>query len=127
MHDKKISVEEVERYQPKFDEGLSLEQVSSRMEQGLSNKTDVIVGKSTWEILRTSVLTFFNILLFIIAGVMIYANVNSPELPWYHGLFFVIILLSNIIIGLYQDLKAKHLMKKMKLMEKMVLRQMIFY
>ena len=107
----------VDRYNPNIHEGLSLEQVEARKKDGLVNKTTLVVGKSVWEILRSNVFTFFNIMLFIIAGVMIYANVRdgNEKSHWYTGCFFIVVLLSNIIIGLYQDLKAKYLMKKMKI------------
>ena len=114
---KKIESTTVTRYSPSLEVGLSNEEVNKRKEDGLVNKTILVVGKSYWEILRTDVLSFFNILLFTIAGFMIYANVadGDPNTKWYKGIFFVGVLISNIIIGLYQDLKAKHLMKKMKL------------
>ena len=116
MHAKKIDVREVERFNPSCKEGLSEEQVNSRIEQNLINKTKMIAGKTYWEIIRTNVLSFFNILLFIIAGFMMYANTNDgvAKTKWYSGLFFLLILISNIILGLYQDLKAKHLMNKLK-------------
>ena len=96
--------------------GLNDEQVNERVKAGLVNKTKMIAGKTYWEIIRTDVLTFFNNMLFIIAGFIIYANVcdGNPKTKWHSGLFFLVVLLSNIIIGLYQDLKAKHLMKKLK-------------
>ena len=116
MRNKKAADINVERIESSFKDGLSTKQVESRVNQGLVNKTKMIAGKTVWEILRTDVLSFFNILLFILAFFMIYANVNDGlnETKWYSGLMFAAILLSNIIIGLYQDLKAKHLMNKLK-------------
>ena len=116
MRAKKVDSINIERIQSSIENGLSEGQVKSRIEQGLVNKTKMIAGKTYWEIIRTDVLSFFNILLFVIAGFMIYANVNDGlvETKWHSGLFFVLILLSNIILGLYQDLKAKHLMNKLK-------------
>ena len=117
MRTRAKSLSEVERFNPDFNNGLTAEQVNKRIEEGLVNKTKMVVGKTTWEIIRSNVLTFFNILLFTIAGFMIYANVNDgdPNTKWFSGIFFVVILLSNIIIGLYEDIHAKHLMKKMRL------------
>ena len=117
MRIKGKSLSEAERYNPDFKAGLSKKQVEQRKLDGFVNKTKVVVGKTAWEIVRSNVLTFFNILLFAIAGFMIYANVNDtdPGTRWHTGLFFVIILLSNIIIGLYEDIHAKHLMTKMRL------------
>ena len=107
---------QINRYNPDIKTGLTNEQVEERVNSKLINKTKMIAGKTTWEILRTDVLTFFNILLFVIAGFIIFANLNdgTNDTKWYTGLFFITILLANIIIGLYQDLKAKHLMTKLK-------------
>ena len=117
MHAKVKSVSEAERYNSDIKVGLSSTQVNRRVEEGYVNKTKVTVGKSTWEILRSNVFTFFNILLFTIAGFMVYGNVNDtdPHTHWYSGLMFVLILLGNITIGLYEDIHAKQLMKKMRL------------
>ena len=117
MHAKVKSVLDAERYNPDIESGLSSAQVNKRVEEGYVNKTKVVVGKTVWEILRSNVFTFFNILLFAIAGFMIYGNVNDtdPHTHWYSGLLFVLILLGNIIIGLYEDIHAKHLMRKMRL------------
>ena len=117
---KEVSNKDIERFNPSIQEGLTTKQVNQRISEKLVNKTTIIVGKTTWEILRTNVFTFFNILLFVIAGFMIYANVNDadPSTPWYQGLFFVGILISNIIIGLVQDFRTKHLMVKMSILNK---------
>ena len=117
MHAKVKSISEAERYNPDYKEGLTSTQVNKRLEEGYVNKTKTVVGKTTWEILRSNVFTFFNILLFSIAGFMIYGNVNDtdPHTHWFSGTFFVLILISNIVIGLYEDIHAKYLMKKMKL------------
>ena len=117
MHIRKGHQEQVERFNPAINNGLTSEQVEKRKSQNLTNKTKVIAGKSTWEILKTNVFSFFNILLFIIAGLLIYGNINdgSEATKWHSGLFFSLILLSNIILGLYQDIKAKILMSKLKI------------
>lgn len=113
----RIDSKEAPRFNPTVKDGLLSTQVELRKEQGLVNQTSLVVGKSTWEIIRTNVLSFFNTLLFFLAGLLIYGNVSdtSKDTHWYSGLFFVVVLLLNIGIGLYQDIKAKHLMKKMKL------------
>ena len=116
MFSKKKTNIEVKRVSADIKTGLSNEQVETRKLAGLINKTKMIAGKTYWEIVRTDILSFFNILLFIIAGFIIFANCmdQSNASHWYSGLFFTIVLACNIIIGLYQDLKAKHLMSKLK-------------
>lgn len=116
MRIKKEQQEEIVRYNPTKENGLYDNQVEERKSHKLVNVTKMIAGKTYWEIIRTDVLSFFNVVLFVIAGFIIYSNImdGDPKTPWHQGLFFVTILLANIIIGLYQDLKAKHLMKKLK-------------
>lgn len=112
-HNKNIVIEDTN---PDIKKGLSSEQVSLRIEANLVNKTKMIAGKTYWEIIRTDVLTFFNIMLLVVAGFMVFANLydGKADTPWYDGLFFLIVLILNVIISLYQDLKAKHLMNKLK-------------
>jgi len=118
MRNKKEVQIEVERYSPDFNVGLTDDEVSVRKSQKLTNKTELVVGKSTWEIIRTDVLSFFNIVLFVLAGLMVFGNINdgNENTKWYSGLFFILIVLTNLVLGLYQEFKAKHLMKKMKLL-----------
>lgn len=116
MCKKKAKNIQVDHIETDIKTGLNTEQVNARVEAGLVNKTKMIAGKTYWEIIRTDVLTFFNNMLFIIAGFIIYANVSdgNPKTQWHSGLFFLVVLISNIILGLFQDLKAKHLMSKLK-------------
>ena len=102
-------VKEIDRYSPGIKTGLTAEQVQSRLSQGLTNNIKAAVGKSYTEIIFTNVFSFFNILLFVIAGFMIAAK-------YYSGLFFLVVLIPNIIIGLYEDIKAKRLLSKLRLM-----------
>ncbi len=116
MFKRSIKNIKVDRTETDSKTGLNDEQVKERIDAGLVNKTKMIAGKTYWEIIRTDVLTFFNCMLFVIAGFIIFANLTdgNPKTKWHSGLFFLVVLAMNIIIGLYQDLKAKHLMSKLK-------------
>lgn len=118
MLKRKINIEEAERFNPFYMSGLNDNQIKQRQNEGLVNSTDKSVGKTYWEIFRTNLFSSFNILLIVIAAFMIYANVadGNPDTKWHQGLFFLLILIANSFIGLYQDIKAKNLMKKMKLL-----------
>ena len=111
MHSQKknLEKEEISSFNPSFDFGLNDEQVLIRNKQKLTNTTKAAVGKSNFEIFRTNVLSFFNIILFVIAGFMIYAE-------RYKGLLFLFVLVPNIIIGLYEDIHAKRLLSKLRIM-----------
>ena len=86
--------------------GLTTEEVNQRIEQKLVNKTNLTVGKSYFRIIADNVFSFFNILLYVIAVLMVYGG-------YYSGLLFLGVLIPNIIIGLYEDIKARRLMDKL--------------
>ena len=100
---------EDERHFPVDTEiGLTSEQVSLRNEQGLVNRIQKHVSKSYWRILLDNVLNFFNILLFALSILMIIAKIEITAFG------FLFILIINIIIGLYQDIHARHLVDKLR-------------
>ena len=105
----------IERFNPDINQGLSDEQVLLRKKQKLVNKSKKAFGKSYAEIIISNVFSFFNVLLYAIAGVMIYFAVrfNEPKIIW--GMFFMVVLLCNTIIGLYEDIKARYLLGKLRL------------
>lgn len=118
MRKKQVSKTDIKRFNPEFKTGLNSDEVSSRNEQRLNNKVKIAVGKSTWEIIRTDVLSLFNVMLIVLGALIIFGNVydSSPNTKWYSGTFFLGIVIFNLVLTLYQDFKAKHLMKKMKLL-----------
>lgn len=118
---KTVSKNNIDRYNPNFKNGLNSDQVIERMSHHLTNKTKITVGKSTWEIIKDNIFSFFNILLFIIGTVIIIRNINylgqevaGGYIQWHSDLIFFGILLTNIGISLYQDLKARYLMTKIR-------------
>ena len=88
--------------------GLTSAQVEERKENGLINKTKKFVTKSYLRIFYENVFNFFNIILFLIFAAMVVAKI---ELKNY---VFVGILVLNISIGLYQDIRARVLIDKLK-------------
>ena len=101
-------IENVEHFNVDLNQGLSSEQVQSRIDDGLTNKIPKHVSKSYWKIFYDNVVNFFNILLFAIAALMIVAKVPFTSYA------FLVILVINIVIGLYQDIKARRLTDKLK-------------
>ena len=99
----------VQRVDAPLSNGLSKEQVEERKKAGLVNKTKVVVGKTYFEIILTDVFSLFNILLFIVAGLMIAAQ-------YWTGLTFLVVLIPNIGLSLYEDIKARHLMSKLRVL-----------
>ena len=103
------SVKNVERFNPEIKQGLNNEQVQSRIQDRLTNKTSKTVGKSYFEIIMTDVFSSFNIVYFIIGGLLFAAKM-------YDSLFFFFVIIPNILISLYEDIKARKLMAQLNLM-----------
>ena len=101
--------ERIERILPPLSKGLTKEQVEERKKIGLVNKTKVVVGKTYFEIILTDVFSLFNILLFVVAGLMIAAQ-------YWIGLTFLVVLIPNIGLSLYEDIKARRLMSKLRVL-----------
>ena len=97
-----------EHFPVDLEKGLTSEQVQQRINDGLVNKTKKHVTKSYFRIVYENVFNFFNILLFLIIAAMIIARIELINFV------FAGILGLNIIIGLYQDIRARKLIDKLK-------------
>ena len=89
--------------------GLSTQQAEALRAQGLSNQQSDTGGKSAGEIIRSNALTFFN-LIFVIITVLL-CLVGS-----YRNLTFLPVVIGNTLIGIFQELRAKHILDKMSLL-----------
>ncbi|HBF68813.1 MAG TPA: ATPase P [Firmicutes bacterium] len=88
--------------------GLSDEQVQKRKEEGLINKTPKKVTKSYFKIIFDNIFNFFNLLLFAIFIFMLTAGFDPRNYA------FIYLLLINISIGLFQDIRARKQSDKLK-------------
>ena len=91
-----------------LEKGLTSAQVEERKKAGLVNKPKKRVTKSYARINYDNIFNFFNILLYIITAAMIVARMEVLNF------FFDGILALNICIGLYQDIRARVLIDKLK-------------
>ena len=103
---------------PSFDVdpniGLNKEQVLSRQKDRLYNKSPKRVTKSYLRIFVDNILNFFNILLISIAIVCLIAGIGFTDWTDIKFYFFVLILTANILIGVVQDIHARRLVDKLK-------------
>ena len=97
------------RYDTNKDTGLTKDIVEKRILENLVNNTKVKNSKSIPKIIFTNLFTFFNILIFIIAGILI--SVNA-----YTDLVFLGIVTCNIVIGSIQEIRAKKMISQLSLM-----------
>ena len=94
--------------------GLKDKDVELRIEEGLTNKSPKRVTKSYFRIFIDNFLNFFNILLFIIGAFLLLAQVGFDDISDIKYYFFLIILFANIFIGFGQDVHARKLVDKLK-------------
>ncbi len=107
MKQKQISP--TERYSPSIKEGLTFEQVNTRLIEGNVNKVAQSYSKSYLNIFIGNVCTFFNLLGLIVAIALISVKAELSQF------FFVLIYLANISIGIIQEIRAKICIEKLTL------------
>ncbi len=96
------------RFQPDINIGLLSSQVAARQQDGLINKTKKHYSKTYGQIFKENFLTLFNILLIIIGIALI-------SIGQWNQCLFLIVLVLNIGIGVFQDIRAKHTIDKLRL------------
>lgn len=99
---------DIEIINPDINIGLSDDEVKRRISDGLINKISKTVTKSIFKIIFDNVFNFFNIILFGVAIFLICIGAKFTDLMFFY------LLLINIAIGLFQDIKARQKVKKLK-------------
>ena len=94
--------------------GLANEQVAERVANGQINYTKRGSTKTVGRILFTNIVTFFNLMCFTVAGFLFFVGATMTAAA-YFDLFFLVILLLNISIGIIQEIKAKFIIEKLSL------------
>ncbi len=105
---KTYSLLNAERYEPDLKKGLTSKQVADRIEQGYINYYETNNTKSYRNIFFSNIFTFFNLLCFLIVLALIL--VGS-----FNNLFFAVIFICNMTIGIIQEIKAKKTVEKISL------------
>lgn len=94
--------------------GLTNNQVEERIKQGYTNVNNEAKGKSIFEIIITNVFTAFNILYFVIAIILIFIDIKNNE--GFSNLFFLLLVITNTLIGIFQEIKSKITVDKLKIL-----------
>lgn len=108
LHQETRAAYTAERFYPDPSMGLSSHQVQQRMSQGLSNEEQGVKTKTEKQILFDNIFTFFNILNFLLAILVIL--VGS-----YSNILFLGLIFWNIIIGCFQEIRSKRIIDKLSL------------
>ncbi|MDR0404583.1 MAG: HAD-IC family P-type ATPase [Oscillospiraceae bacterium] len=102
-------IEQTRRYNPSPSSGLTGSQVKERVREGLENAHVSVPTKSLARIIRENFLTLFNILNFGLALAVI--AVGS-----YKNVLFMGVVLSNLVIGAFQEIRAKRAVDQLSLL-----------
>lgn len=97
------------RYETDKENGLPLEAVEQRILDEQVNESSKKKSKSIAQIFMSNIISFFNILIFIIAGFLISVGAITD-------LAFLVIVVVNITIGIVQEIKAKKMIDELSLM-----------
>ncbi len=91
------------------EQGLSDRDVELRIHLGYQNVEAVSNSKTFGEIVRSNVFTFFNMIFFLLAFAIIAVG------AWYN-LSFMIVVISNIVIGIVQEWRSKRKLDELNLL-----------
>lgn len=103
-----MSVQEKARPLTNLTVGLTDKEVTNRIANGMTNRQEESISKSTGQIIRDNMMTFFNFINVVLAGLIIF--VGS-----FKNLFFLGIVICNTAIGIIQELRAKRTLDKLSL------------
>ena len=88
--------------------GLSQEEVKERIASGQQNDYQEDATKSTGQIFSDNILTLFNFLNFGIGVCLLFVGA-------YSNMAYLAIIMVNIIIGIYQEIHARNLVRKLSI------------
>ena len=91
--------------------GLSIQEVKEKRRKGEGEHESESITKSKNQIIRENVLTLFNLLNFIIAGLLFAVGA-------YTNMIFIAIIILNIVIGIAQEFKAKKLVDELSILNR---------
>ena len=91
-----------------INSGLSSKEVENLTAEGKINGDNNIQTKSIGQIIRSNTLTFFNMINLILAAMV--AFVGS-----YKNMLFIGVIICNTAIGIFQEIRAKHVIDKLSL------------
>ena len=89
--------------------GLTYKEVQKRIEQGQTNKQSLPKSRSVREIIHNNIFTLFNFLNFFLALLIVISG-------HYRNLLFMGVVVSNIIIGIVQEIRSKQMVDNLSLM-----------
>lgn len=99
----------IERTAVSYKEGLSNILVQERMEKGWTNRAVESPEKTNGQIVKDNIVTYFNLIFLVLSLLLIIAGS-------YRSLTFLPIIIANTLIGIIQEIRAKNVLSKMKML-----------
>ena len=87
--------------------GLTQDEAISLYEKGKGNVQIDNIGKTNLDIIKENVFTYFNLIFFIMALLLIISGA-------FNSLTFLPVIICNALIGIFQGIKAKNVLDKLK-------------
>ena len=97
-------------------QGLSAEEVLLRKHGGWTNRTPRSASKTEKEIVLENCLTFFNMVFLVLAVVLLIGGSSVKNMT------FLVVVICNTLIGIYQEIRAKRAVDKLTLVAAQQLR-----
>ncbi|RKM62457.1 HAD family hydrolase [Butyrivibrio sp. CB08] len=89
--------------------GLTQAEAKALYDQGKGNVQIENIGKTTKDIIRENIFTYFNLIFFIMAVLLVISG------AW-NSLTFLPVIICNALIGIFQGIKAKNVLDKLKVL-----------
>ncbi len=89
-------------------QGLTTQQVNERIEKGLVNNQRGVATKTIGQIVASNLCTLFNLINAILAGLVLFTGS-------YKNALFMGVIISNLLIGIVQEIRAKRTIDKLSL------------
>ena len=89
--------------------GLTAQEAKSLYENGKGNVQIDNIGKTNLDIIKENVFTYFNLIFFIMAVLLIISGA-------FNSLTFLPVIICNALIGIFQGIKAKNVLDRLKVL-----------
>ena len=89
--------------------GLTAQEVQQRVDAGLANGLLQRAGRSEKDILLQNILTFFNLVFAVLALVLALTGSSLKNMT------FLVVVICNVVIGCYQEIRAKRAVDRLTL------------
>ncbi len=101
-------IKKIERILVSHEKGLTSKQVETLKESGYSNVSSSAPYKTIGSIIFDNVFTYFNLIFFVLGFLLIFVGA-------YEDLAFLLVVVVNIFIGIFQQIRSKIKIEKLNL------------